>query len=204
MIGAVVRVVGLRRRRSTFRSSVDDAVPRPPGRRCDPGTFATTSGAGNERSVLLDVRVRGVSATRRPTAAPTVPEVRGTRNSRAAPGEPTTRTETEHQAGAERPAIPTAMTGPLTITRERTGTNAHLPVAGALDIATTADLHQHIRPHLLTGCAEITFSTSPPSRSSTGRFRRRGRSAVRTERRLILMTHNLTKLPSHRRTPATA
>ena len=30
------------------------------------------------------------------------------------------------------------------------------------------------------------------------RFHRRGRSAVRTEWRLILMTHNLTKLHNHR------
>jgi hypothetical protein len=36
------------------------------------------------------------------------------------------------------------------------------------------------------------------------RFHRRGRSAVRTEWRLIAATHNLTKLHSHTRAPATA
>jgi len=36
------------------------------------------------------------------------------------------------------------------------------------------------------------------------RFHRRGRSAVRTEWRLILMTHNLTKLHRHHRAPARA
>jgi len=36
------------------------------------------------------------------------------------------------------------------------------------------------------------------------RFHRRGRSAVRTEWRLILMTHNLTKLHSHQTAPAVA
>jgi hypothetical protein len=35
------------------------------------------------------------------------------------------------------------------------------------------------------------------------RFHRRGRSAVRTEWRLILMTHNLTKLHSHHTATAT-
>jgi hypothetical protein len=36
------------------------------------------------------------------------------------------------------------------------------------------------------------------------RFHRRGRAAVRTEWRLILMTHNLTKLHSHQTAPAPA
>ena len=36
------------------------------------------------------------------------------------------------------------------------------------------------------------------------RFHRRGRSAVRTEWRLIAATHNLTKLHSHTQTAATA
>jgi Transposase DDE domain len=36
------------------------------------------------------------------------------------------------------------------------------------------------------------------------RFHRRGRSAVRTEWRLILMTHNLTKLHSHQTAAAGA
>jgi hypothetical protein len=37
-----------------------------------------------------------------------------------------------------------------------------------------------------------------------GRFHRRGRSAVRTEWRLITATHNLIKLHSHTRAAATA